>query len=134
MSSLISVTGNLGRDPEQRTTPSGAKVTTFSLADNHVWTDKDGNQQKQTSWWNVECWNGQGEAVMKQLKKGAKVTVYGRPQLSEYEDDKKIKRIWPVIANAKVEFLTAGPNGDSVDPSAGAPVGVTGPDDNGIPF
>lgn len=141
MSSIISITGNLGADPEQHKTPNGVECTTFRLADNHTWTDKDGNQGKQTSWWNAECWNGQGKAVMENLKKGDKVTVMGRPELREWTDDQGVKRIYAVIANARVEFLIARPapntppNGKQNGKVAQPPIGQGGPDDTGsVPF
>ena len=104
----ITIVGNLGKDPEQRYTPSGRKLTTFSVASNHEWTDGNGEKQKSTSWFNVEVWNGVGEACFKYLKKGRRVLVQGRCEVRNYEKDGVQRTYVAVVAN-QVEFLDPAP-------------------------
>jgi single-strand DNA-binding protein len=56
MLNKIMLIGNLGRDPEVRSTPSGQAVTTFSVATSRKWKNRDGQQQDETEWYNVETW------------------------------------------------------------------------------
>jgi single-strand DNA-binding protein len=74
----VILVGNLGRDPEMRYTPSGAGVTSFSVATSEKWTGQDGQQQERTIWWKVSVWGKAGEACNEYLKKGSKVLVEGR--------------------------------------------------------
>lgn len=66
------ITGNLTRDPEARTTPNGVNVTEITVAVN----ERHGQNQT-TTFFRVSCWRGLGETVQKYLKKGAKVLVTG---------------------------------------------------------
>lgn len=70
--------GNLGKDPEQRFTPSGQAVTSFSVATNRSYTDNNGQQVKDTTWFRVSVWGKQAEACHNYLKAGSKVLVEGR--------------------------------------------------------
>jgi single-strand DNA-binding protein len=74
----IFLTGNLGRDPELRYTPNGTSVAKFSVATNERWTDREGNPQDRTIWWQVSVWGRQGEAVSEHLRKGSQVFIEGR--------------------------------------------------------
>jgi len=67
--------GNVGRDPELRSTTNGQSVTNFSLAVNRAWRDKDGNLSEATEWFNITVWGKQAEVVAKsrfQLRNGGK--------------------------------------------------------------
>ena len=74
----IILVGNLGRDPEMRYIPSGAAVTSFSMATSEKWTGQDDQQQERTIWWRISVFGKQGEACNEYLKKGSKVLVEGR--------------------------------------------------------
>jgi single-strand DNA-binding protein len=74
----ILLVGNLGRDPEMRYLPSGAAVTSFSMATSEKWTGQDGQQQERTIWWRVSVFGKSGEACNEYLRKGSKVLVEGR--------------------------------------------------------
>lgn len=103
----IAIIGNLGKDPESRFTPTGKRATTFSVAINHRWTDSEGQKKEDTTWVNVECWNGLGENCAKFLAKGRKVLVEGRLSIRPYEDKEGAKRDWVTIVASNVEFLDA---------------------------
>lgn len=74
----IIITGNLGRDPEMRYTPSGQAVTSFSVAVNESYTNANGERIKKTIWFRVTAWGKQAEICNQYLKKGQQVLVDGR--------------------------------------------------------
>lgn len=74
----ILITGNLGRDPEMRYTPSGQAVTSFSVAVNETYTNNNGEKIKKTIWFRVTAWGKQAEICNQYLKKGSMVLVEGR--------------------------------------------------------
>ncbi len=80
------VIGNLTRDPEIRALPSGAKVTSFSVATNSVWKDKDGNKKEATEFHNIVVFGRQAETSGQYLKKGQSVLVEGRMQTRSWDD------------------------------------------------
>ena len=74
----IIITGNLGRDPEMRYTPSGQAVTSFSIAVNESYTNANGEKIKKTIWFRITAWGKQAEICNQYLKKGQMVLVDGR--------------------------------------------------------
>ena len=80
--------GNLGRDPEVRTMPSGDKIVTFSLATTESWRDKaTGERKDKTEWHNVAIFNENlGRVAEQYCKKGAKIYIEGQLQTREYTD------------------------------------------------
>ena len=86
MVNKVILVGNLGRDPEVRSTPSGQPVATFSLATNRKWKDQSGNRQEETEWHNVVCWGRQAEIAGQYLTKGKQIYVEGRIQTRSWDD------------------------------------------------
>jgi single-strand DNA-binding protein len=90
----VMLIGNLGADPEIRTTPSGSRVAQFSLATSRSWNTDAGQKQEKTEWHRVVIWNarreGSGlvEVVEKYLKKGDRVYIEGSIEYRSYEDKK----------------------------------------------
>jgi single-strand DNA-binding protein len=80
------VIGNLTRDPELRSLPSGIKVCTFSLATNRVWKDKNGARQESADYHNVVVFGRQAETVAQYMKKGSSLLVEGRMQTRSWDD------------------------------------------------
>lgn len=78
--------GNLTRDPELKSLPSGVKVCTFSLATNRVWKDKSGARQEATDYHNVVVFGRQAETVAQYMKKGNSILVEGRIQTRSWDD------------------------------------------------
>jgi single-strand DNA-binding protein len=142
MVNKVILVGNLGRDPERRSTTSGQQVATFSVATSRRWRDRDGNKQEQTEWHTVVCWGRQAEVAGEYLKKGRQVYVEGRLQTRSWDDKQtgeKRYRTEVVCDN----FQMLGQRGDGGDYASGPgqdrgamesePVG--GPaDDDDIPF
>ena len=80
------IIGRLTRDPEVRTTPTGANVTSFSLATNLVWKDSAGNKQEKVEYHNIIAWRKLGDICGQYLKKGMKVYIEGRLQTRSWDD------------------------------------------------
>lgn len=79
--------GNLGRDPEVRIGPTGAKVVSLSVATSDRWKDRDGNQQERTEWHRVVIFNERlVEVAERYLRKGAKVYLEGALQTRKWTD------------------------------------------------
>ncbi|MEK7148105.1 MAG: single-stranded DNA-binding protein [Patescibacteria group bacterium] len=119
------VIGNLTRDPELRSLPSGIQVATLSVATNRVWKDKNGAKQENTDYHNVVVFGRQAETSAQYLKKGASVLVEGRMQTRSWDDASGQKKYRTEIVADRVQF---GPRRDGastspVAPQASAPKG-----------
>ncbi len=86
------IIGNLTRDPEIRSTPSGASVASFSVATNMIWTDQSGQRQEKVEFHNVVAWKRLAEICGQYLKKGSKVYIEGRLQTRDWTGQDGIKR------------------------------------------
>ena len=78
--------GNVGKDPEIRSTPSGTMVATFGLATSERQKDQQGNWQDKTEWHNLVAFGRTAEIIRDYVKKGSKLYVEGRIQTRNYED------------------------------------------------
>ncbi len=93
----VMLIGNLGADPEVRTTTNGSRVAQFSLATSRQWTTQGGEKQEKTEWhkcvaWNASRGSGLADTIEKYLKKGDRVYVEGRIEYRTYEDKEKQTR------------------------------------------
>lgn len=86
MVNKVILIGNLGRDPEVRSTQSGQAVATLSVATSRRWRDKDGNNQEQTEWHTVVVWGRQAEIAGQYLTRGRQVYIEGRLSTRSWED------------------------------------------------
>jgi single-strand DNA-binding protein len=88
--------GNLGADPEVRSTSNGSRVATLSLATSRQWTTQAGEKQEKTEWHRCVVWNAKGsglaDVVEKYLKKGDRVYVEGRIEYRTWQDKEGQKR------------------------------------------
>lgn len=115
--------GNLTRDPELRTIPSGQSVCSFSLALNRSYKGADGNWQEATDFVDIVAWGPLGERVSQYLSKGRPCLVQGRLQSRSWEQDGQKRSKLEVVAG-DVTFLGGAPGGGEgagdAKPSAGA--------------
>jgi single-strand DNA-binding protein len=83
--------GNVGRDPEIRTTTGGSKVAAFSIATTERWKDKDGERQEKTTWHNCVAWGPLTNVIQDYVHKGSKMAVVGRMEVRKYtnKDDEE---------------------------------------------
>ena len=78
--------GNVGKDPEIRSTPSGTLVATFGLATSDRQKDAQGNWQDRTEWHNLVAFSRTAEIIRDYVKKGTKLYVEGKLHTSNWED------------------------------------------------
>ncbi len=86
MVNKVFLLGNLGRDPEVRSTTSGQPVANFPMATSRKWRDRNGQLQEQTEWHNIVCFGRQAEIAGQYLNKGKQVFVEGRIQTNSWDD------------------------------------------------
>ena len=115
--------GNLGRDPELRTTPNGQSVVNFTLATSETWTDKSGERVERTEWHRIVVWGRTAETCAQYLSKGRTVYVEGRIQTREWEDKDGNKRYTTEINANTVNFI--GPRSSGGGESRDGPSGGT---------
>jgi single-strand DNA-binding protein len=109
--------GNLGSDPEIRTTGGGSKVADFSVATSRRWTDRSGQQQEKTEWHRIVAWTNLADIAEQYLKKGDKVYVEGEIQYRSY-DDKDGNTRYVTEINARELIMLGGREGGGA-PSGG---------------
>lgn len=141
-SNYVTFIGNLTDDPELRHTQAGAAVVTLRLASNRRWNDRDGQQQEETTYLNVNCWRELAENVAATLHKGDRAVAIGRLRVRSYEN-REGQTVWvteieadevaPSLrwATASIERARGGGGGGGGFPQAPAAPPVA-PDD--IPF
>lgn len=100
---VVLVAGRLTRDPEMKALPSGLNVTSFSLATNRVYNDRDGNRQEQADYHNIVVFGKVAENCAKYLQKGASALVEGRMQTRSWEND-GVKHYRTEIVADRVQF------------------------------
>ncbi len=98
------VIGNLTRDPELKSLPSGITVTSFSLATNRVWKDKNGAKQEAADYHNIVVFGRQAEIANQYLKKGASALVEGRMQTRSWDDASGKKNYRTEIIADRIQF------------------------------
>ncbi len=102
----VFILGRVTADPETRTTTSGERVTSFSIATNRVWTDKSGQKKEASEFHNVVFFGRQADVASQFLTKGSLVLVEGRLQTRSYEAKDGSKRY---VTEIMGESLQLGP-------------------------
>ena len=87
----VMIIGNLGSDPEIRSTANGGRVANFSVATSRSWTGRDGTQQEKTEWHRIVAWDNErgpklADVAERFLKKGERVYIEGEIEYRSYED------------------------------------------------
>lgn len=123
--------GNLGRDPEIRSTQDGTRIANLAVATSESWRDKmSGERKEKTEWHRVVIFNDRlAEVAEKYLKKGAKVYVEGALQTRKWTDNGGQERYSTEVVlsrfRGELTMLDGGRDGGR----GGAPVGDPGYDD-----
>lgn len=141
MLNKVLLIGNLGRDPEMRSLPSGQPVANFSLATTRKWKDRDGNRQEQTEWHNIVVFGKQAEIAGQYLTKGKQIYVEGRIQTRNWEKD-GVKHYRTEVICDNFQMLSGGGGRGQGAPDAGQGAGAPegggdfggGAEDDDIPF
>jgi single-strand DNA-binding protein len=119
--------GNLGRDPEIRSTQSGDKIASFSLATSESWKDKQtGERKEKTEWTNISVFNSGLVGVIERfVKKGSKVYIEGALQTRKWTDKNGNDRYTTEVVLSKFNgtlCLLDGNKGPSSDGDAHEPI------------
>ncbi len=100
MYSKTIIAGNLGTDPEMRSTQNGVNVANFSVAVSRGW-----GENKKTEWYNVVAWKTLAETAEKYLKKGSKVLVEGEMETRSWDKDDGTKGYSTELIANRIQFL-----------------------------
>jgi single-strand DNA-binding protein len=103
----VTLIGNIGQDPEVRSTSGGGRVANFSLATSRQWSGQGGDKQEKTEWHRIVAWNnnrgtgtGLADVIEKYCKKGDKLYVEGRIEYRSWQDkDGQTRYTTEIIAN-----------------------------------
>jgi single-strand DNA-binding protein len=82
----VILVGNLGSDPEVRSTPSGQRVANFRMATSRSWSGQDGQRQEKTEWHSIVAWGKLADICERYLTKGKQVYVEGRIETRSWQD------------------------------------------------
>ena len=114
----VTLIGNLGNDPEVRSTTGGNRVATFSLATSRSWNNQAGDKQEKTEWHRCVVWNTKGsqlaDIVEKYVKKGDKLYVEGRIEYRQWQDKEGQTRYSTEI-NVRELIMLGSRSGSSAD-------------------
>jgi single-strand DNA-binding protein len=114
----VIVVGNLGRDPEMRTFPSGDQVANVTIATTDKWKDKQTGEMKEATEWHRVVFNGRlAEIVGQYLRKGSQVYVEGSLRTRKWTDKDGIEKYTTEIRADQMQMLGSrqgmgGPGGD----------------------
>lgn len=124
----VTLIGNLGADPEVRSTGSGTRVATFSLATSRQWNNQSGERQEKTEWHRVVAWNNKGSGladfIEKYAKKGDRLYVEGRIEYRTWQDREGQTRYSTEIIAREVILLSSR-GGEATDVSSPAKATAT---------
>jgi len=122
----VTLLGNLGRDPEARTTQAGGKIVTRSLATSETWNDRaSGERKERTEWHRVVIFNEKlAELAERYLRKGSKVYVEGALQTRKWTDqsgqEKHTTEVVPSAYSGKLVLLDGRSGDDAAEPAPAA--------------
>lgn len=129
----VFIIGNLTRDPELKSLPSGTKVSSFGVATNRVYKDANGARKEETEFHNIVVFGRQAEIVSQYLKKGSSVLVEGRIQTRTWDGQDGTKKNRTEIVADKIQF---GPKGFGGGPNkeGGSDMNQAGPSEETIDY
>lgn len=127
----VQLIGNLGADPEVRSTSNGSRVATLSVATSRQWTGKGGDKQEKTEWHRVVLWNTNfnklADIAEKYCKKGDKVYVEGAIEYRSWQDREGQTRYTTEINGRELILLGGRGGAGSSDSFASSNVGAAAP-------
>jgi single-strand DNA-binding protein len=129
------ILGNIGREPETKTTSRGSTVTTISVATSESWNDKtSGEKKEQTEWHRVVFWGRLAEIAGQYLHKGSQVYIEGKLQTRKYQDQDGQDRYTTEIVAKELQMLGGKSHGSRDDGPAPAVSHQSLPVDDEVPF
>lgn len=119
MINKVILVGNVGGDPEVRTTESGVKVARIRLATSERYTDKQSGERKElTEWHTITLWRGLADIVDRYVHKGSQLYIEGRLRTREWTDTNNIKRYTTEILADNMQLLGSRGDGQGAAPAA----------------
>ena len=113
--------GNLGADPETRTTTSGSQVASLRIATSESWNDRQsGERKEQTEWHRVTIYGKLAEIASQYLRKGAKVYLEGRIQTRKWQDKEGQERYTTEIVANEMKMLGGRGTGGTAEMDKGS--------------
>ena len=112
MINKVILVGNLGRDPEVKTSQGGGSVCRLSVATTERQKDRDGNWEDHTEWHTVVCFGNTADNVGRFLKKGRQVYVEGKLRTNKWKDKDGNDRYTTEVVAFDVKFLGGGGQGE----------------------
>jgi len=115
----VTLLGNLGQEPDVRSTPSGQSVVNISIATSESYKDQGGNWQDKTEWHRVVLWNKLADIVSQYVRKGDKVYIEGKLQTRSWEQE-GVKRYTTEISATNIILLSnrnEGGSGSAYNPA-----------------
>ncbi|MEN9582169.1 MAG: hypothetical protein RL641_123 [Candidatus Parcubacteria bacterium] len=127
----VQIIGNLTRDPELKSLPSGVKVMSAALATNRTWKDANGAKKEATEYHNIVAFARPAELIAQYMKKGGSLYVEGRLQTRSWDDKegKKNYRTEIVVENFQFGPSCTGRPGGASTGAYQKPEGGGAPDD-----
>lgn len=108
----VILVGNVGQDPEIRSTQGGVEVATLSIATNESWTDKQTGEKKQrTEWHRVVFFAGVAGVIRQYVKAGQQLYIEGQIRTRQWEDENGQKRYMTEIVGRDMQMLGGGGQG-----------------------
>lgn len=101
----VILAGRMVADPELKQTPSGASVTSFSIAVNRRFRSRDAQQQNEADFFNVTAWQSTAEFIAKYFRKGSAICICGRIQNRSWVDQNGQKRYATDIIAEEANFV-----------------------------
>lgn len=135
----VTLIGNIGQEPEVRSTQNGGKVATFSLATTRTWNGPGGDRQEKTEWHRCVVWNtgtkgpGLADVVEKYVRKGEKLFVEGRIEYRQWQDKDNQTRYTTEINVRELILLGSRPGGGGGDYESDSPSRSRAPSRNAAP-
>jgi len=142
----VILVGNLGSDPEVRTTPGGQRVANFRLATSRQWSGQDGQKQEKTEWHSIVAWAKLADICERYLTKGKQVYVEGRLETRTWQDKEGQTRYKTEVICETMQMLgrpgdrngeaafEGSARGSAPDENFAPAPGSTGGSDDDLPF
>jgi len=125
----VILVGNLGRDPETRTFPSGDQVCNATLATTDKWKDKQSGEMREATEWHRLVFNGRlAEIAAQYLRKGSQIYVEGQIRTRKYTDKDGVEKYSTEIVGDRMQLIGGAREGGS---SADAEFGTAGSGNSG---
>ena len=110
----VMLIGNVGSEPEIRTTGGGTKLAKFSLATNRTYNDRSGQRQEKTEWHRITAWDRIADLIEQYVHKGDRLYVEGSIEYSQTEEESGKPRYWTDIIVRDLVMLGGSERGSGV--------------------